>query len=199
MAGTFAGGTILKCEVSRLSIRVAALWGTAMAHSEEPSSVTGGTRPLSWLGFTVYLISVAALIALMQIPRLDPFGFRGRPIAVSMTGAWCAGLLVLALGVTSRHRSRFTLRTLSLLIAVIAVYLGLCRTVHPVIPTGFLAYALSVVMLYEAHRASVDDRFGRLPFRGRLSRAIMAVGGLVFFATFCRGLGILTLIHCGVL
>jgi hypothetical protein len=116
-----------------------------------------------------------------------------------MTVAWCAGLLVLALGITRRHRSRFTLRTLALLIAVIAVYLGLCRTVHPVIPTGFLAYALSVVMLYEAHRASVDDRAGCLPFRGRLSRAIIVVGGLIFLAHFCRVLGIVALMHWGVL
>jgi hypothetical protein len=185
--------------VLRLSTQVAVLWGTAMAHAEEASSVAGGTGPRSWLVFKVYLISVAALVALMQIPWLDPIGFHGRPIAVSMTVAWCAGLVVLALGVARRHRSRFTLRTLALLIAFIAVYLGLCRMLHPVIPTGFLAYALSVVMLYEAHLASVDDRFGCLPFRGRLSRAIMVVGGLIFFANVCRMLGIFTLIHCGVL
>jgi hypothetical protein len=116
-----------------------------------------------------------------------------------MTVAWCAGLVVLAFGVARRHRSRFTLRTLALLIAFTGVYLGLCRTLHPVIPTGFLAYALSAVMLYEAHLASVDDRFGCLPFRGRLSRAIMVVGGVIFFANACRMLGILTLIRCGVL
>jgi hypothetical protein len=194
MAGRGKGDPVL-----RLSVRVAALWGTALAYAEEASSLAGGTRPRSWLGFKVYLISVAALIALMQIPRLDPTGFHGRPLAVSMTVAWCAGLLVLALGVTRRHQSRFTLRTLALVIAVIAIYLGLCQTVHPVIPTGLLACALSVVMLYEAHRASVDDRFGCLPFRGRLSRTIMVVGGLIFFAHFCRVLGFLTLVHCGVI
>ena len=185
--------------VLRLSTQVAAIWGTAMAHAEEASSVAGGTGPRSWLDLKFYLISVAALIALMQIPRLDPTGFHGRPIAVSMTVAWCAGLVVLGLGIARRHRSRFTLRTLTLLIAFIAVYLGVCRTLHPVIPTGFLAYALSVMMLYEAHLASVDDRFGCLPFRGRLSRAIMVVGGLIFFANVCRMLGILTLIRCGIL
>jgi hypothetical protein len=185
--------------VLRLSNQVAALWGTAMAHAEEASSVAGGTRPRSWLVFKVYLISVAALIALMQIPRLDPGRIDGRPLAVAMTVAWCAGLLVLALGVIRRHRSRFNLRSLALLIAFIAVYLALCRTVHPIIPTGLLAYALSVVMLCEAHRASVDDRFGRLPFRGRLSRAIMVVGGVIFLAIFSLVLGIQTLIQCGVL
>src|SRR5262245_7382960 len=118
MLGPVTGDPVL-----RLSTRVAALWGTVMAHAEEAPSVAGGSCPRSWLVFKVYLISVAALIALMQIPRLDPTGFHGRPLAVSMTVAWCAGLLVLALGVTRRHGSRFTLRTLALLIAVIAVYL----------------------------------------------------------------------------
>jgi hypothetical protein len=116
-----------------------------------------------------------------------------------MTVAWCAGLLVLALGVIGRHRSRFTLRNLALLIAFIAVYLALCRTFHPMIPTGLLAYALSVLMLYEAHRASVDDRFGRHPFRGRLSRAIMAVGGVIFLAILSLLLGIQAMIQCGIL
>ena len=173
--------------------------GTAMAHAEEASSVGGGTRPRSWFVFNVWLISVAALIALMLIPRLASAGFHGRLLAVPMTVAWCAGLLVLALGVIRRHRSRFTLRTLVLLIAFIAVYLGMCRTLPPVIPTGFLAYALSVVMLSEAHRASVDDRFGRHPFRGQLSRAIMVVGGVIFLAGFCLVLGVITLIQCGIL
>jgi hypothetical protein len=170
-----------------------------MAHAERASSVAGGTRPRSWLGFKFYLISVAALNVLMQIPQLDPVRFQGRPSAIPMAVVWCAGLLVLALGVIVRHRSRFTLRTLALLIAVIAVYLGLCRAVHPLIPTGFLAYALSVMMLYEAHRASVDDRFGCLPYRGSLSRAIMAAGGVIFFAVFCHVLGVFILIQCGVL
>ncbi len=143
-----------------------------MSQAEKAPSVAGGTRQRSWLVLKVYLISVAGLMALMQIPRIDPTGGPGGPLAVLMTFAWCVGLLVLALGVTGRHRSRFTLRTLALLTAVIAVYLGLCQAVHPVIPTGLLASALSVVMLYEAHRASVDYRAGCLPFRGRLSRAI---------------------------
>jgi hypothetical protein len=164
--------------------------GTAMAHAEEASSVAGGT---------FYLISVVALNALMQVPQLDPVRFQGRPVAIPMAVVWCAGLLVLALGVIMRHRSRFTVRTLALLIAAIAVYLGLCRAVHPLIPAGFLAYAFSVVMLYEAHLASVDDRFGCLPFRGRLSRAIMAAGGVTFLALFCRVLGIIILIQCGIL
>ena len=170
-----------------------------MAHAGEALSVTGGAHPSSWLVFKAYLISVVALIALMQVPGLDPTGFHGRPLAVSMTVAWCAGLLVLALGLIKQHRSRFTLRTLALLTAVIAVYFGLCQTVHPVVPTALLASALSVVMLYEAHRASVDDRAGCLPFRGRLSRAIMVVGGLIFLAHFCRVLGIVALMHWGVL
>jgi hypothetical protein len=159
----------------------------------------GGAEPARWLDFKFYLISVAALVAVMQIPWLDPLGFHGRPVRASMTVVWCAGALVLALGVARRHRSRFTLRTLALFIAFIAVFLGLCRMFHPVIPTGFLAYALSVDMLLEAHRASVDDRFGRLPFRGRLSRAIMVAGGVIFLANFCRLLGIFILINCGVL
>jgi hypothetical protein len=170
-----------------------------MAHAEEALSVAGDTGPRSWPVLNVYLISVGALIALMQIPWLDPIGLHGRPIVVLMGVAWCAGLVVVALGVSSRHRSRFTLRTLALLIAFIGVYLALCRALHPLIPTGFLAYALSVVMLYEAHLAVVDHRFGHLPFRGRFSRVIMMLGGLIFFANVCRILGILTLIHCGVL
>jgi hypothetical protein len=170
-----------------------------MAQAEEALTVAEGTRPRSWLVLKVYLISVAALIALMQIPGLDPTGFHGRALAVTMTVTWCAGLLVLTLGVVRRHRSRFTLRTLAVLTAVIAVFLGLCQAVHPVIPTGLLACALSVVMLYEAHRAGADDRAGCLPFRGRVSRAIMAVGGLILLAHFSRVLGILALMHWGVL
>jgi hypothetical protein len=171
----------------------------AMAHAEEASSVAGGTAARSWLGFKFYLISVVALNVVMQVPQLDPVRFQGRPLAIPLAVVWCAGLLVLALGVVMRHRSRFTLRTLALLIAGIAVYLGLCRAVHPLMPIGFLAYALSVVMLYEAHLASVDDRFGCLPLRGRLSRAIMAAGGVIFLALFCRVLGVIILKQCGVL
>ena len=170
-----------------------------MVHAEEAPSVAGGLGSRSCLVLKVYMISVPALIALMQIPRLDPTGFHGRALAVSMTVAWCAGLLVLTLGVVRRHSSRFTLRTLAVLIAVIAVYLGLCQAIHPVIPTGLLASALSVVMLHEAHSAGAEDRAGCLPFRGRVSRAIMAVGGLIILAHFCRVLGILALMHWGVL
>lgn len=67
-----------------------------MEQSEEASAQ--GTSPRSWLVFKVYLISVAALMSLMQIPRIDPTGGPGRPLAVLMTVAWCAGLLVLASG-----------------------------------------------------------------------------------------------------
>jgi len=158
-------------------------------------SVAGGPRSRSWLVLKVYMISVPALIALMQIPRLDPTGFHGRALAVFMTVAWCAGLLVLTLGVVRRHRSRFTIRTLAVLIAVIAAYLGLCQAVHPVIPTGLLASSLSVVMLHEAHSAGAEDQAGCLPFRGRVSRVIMAVGGLMILAHFCRVLCILALMH----
>src|SRR5262245_18127039 len=119
--------------------------GTAIAHAEEASSVAGGVRPRSRLGFKFYLISVAALNVLMQVPQLDPVRFQGRPLAIPMAVVWCAGLLALALGGIMRHRSRYTLRTLVLLIAAIALFLGLCRAVHPLIPAGFLAYALSVV------------------------------------------------------
>jgi hypothetical protein len=170
-----------------------------MAHAQEASSVAGRTRAPSWLGFKFYLTSVVALNALMLVPQLDPLRFQGRPLAFPMAVVWCAGLLVLALGVILRHRSRFTLGTLALFIAATAVYLGLCRAVHPLIPTGFLAYALSVVMLDEAHRATVDDRFGCLPFRGRLSRAIMAAGGVIFLALSCHVLGVMILIQFGVL
>jgi hypothetical protein len=161
--------------------------------------VVGSNSPRSWLVFKVYLFSLVGLIVLILVLDQTGVTFHGRLLRVSMTVAWCAGLLVLGLGVIRQHRSRFTLRTLALVIAVIAVYLGLCQAVHPIIPTGFLAYALSVIMLYEAHRASVDDRFGCLPFRGRRSRVIMAAGGLIFFAYACCLLGIFILLQCGVL
>jgi hypothetical protein len=170
-----------------------------VAHADEASSVDESTSPRSWLVFKVYLFSLAGLIFLILVLDQTRAPFRGRLLRVSMTVAWCAGLLVLGLGAIRQHRSRFTLRTLALVVAVIAVYVRLCQAVHPVIPTGFLAYAFSVVMLHKAHRASVDDRFGSLPFRGRLSRVIMAAGGLIFFAYVCCLLGVFLLLRRGVL
>jgi hypothetical protein len=62
-----------------------------MAHAKEASSVAGGTRARSWLGFKFYLISVVALNALMQVPQLDPLRFQGGLLAIPMAVVWCAG------------------------------------------------------------------------------------------------------------
>ena len=77
-----------------------------------------------WSVLAGYLVVLAALVTLMQHVRwLDPSGFETRNLGAAMVAAWCAGLGVLLLGVVRRHNSRFTLRTLSILTAVIAVYL----------------------------------------------------------------------------
>jgi hypothetical protein len=154
-----------------------------------------GPRPpwRPWLVFASYLVVLAVLIILMQNVRwLDPS--QGGSLGTAMVVAWCAGLGVLLLGVVRRHNSRFTLRTLTLLTAVIAVYLGLCQALHPVIPTMIVAAGLSIVMLYEVQRIGTEQ----LPFRAPLSRVVMAVGGLVFLAHCIRVLGFFVLVRVGV-
>jgi hypothetical protein len=147
-----------------------------------------------WLVLAGYFVVLAALVAVMQnVRRLDPTGFRTRHLGTAMVATWCAGLGVLLLGVVRRYNSQFTLRTLSILTAVIAVYLGLSPAVHPVIPTMVVAAGLSIAMLYEVQRTGTEAQ----PYRGRLSRIIMAVGGLVFFAHAVRVLGFLLLNRLG--
>ena len=95
--------------------------------------------------------SASGIIVLMQEVRwLNPTAYEGRTFGDFLTFAWCAGLLVLALGVVRRHGSHFTLHTVVVVTVVIAVYLGLCQILSPVIPTCFGAAGLSAVMLYEA-------------------------------------------------
>jgi hypothetical protein len=139
-----------------------------------------------WLVIGRYLVVLATLIALMQNVRwLDPTG--PGTLGPAMAAAWCAGLGVLLLGVVRRHNSRFTLRTLSILTAAIAVYLGLCQAVHPVIPTLIVAAGFSIAMLYEAQRIGTASQ----AYRGRLCRVIMAVGGMIFLAHSVRVLWVL--------
>jgi undecaprenyl pyrophosphate phosphatase UppP len=145
-----------------------------------------------WLVLASNLVVLAVLIALMQNAEwLYPSGFVGKYLGTAMVVAWCAGLGVLLLGVVRRHNSRFTLRTLTILTAVIAVYLGLCQAVHPVIPTLSVAGALSIAMLYEVQRIGTE----RQPYRGQLSRVVMAIGGMVFLAHCVRVLGYFVLIR----
>ncbi len=100
-------------------------------------------------------------------------------LGAAMVAAGCAGLGALLLGVVRRHNSRFTLKTLAILTAVIAVYLGMCQAVHPVIPTMIVAAGLSMAMLYAVQRIGTETQ----PYRGPICRVIMAVGGLVFLRT----------------
>jgi hypothetical protein len=137
---------------------------------------------------------LAVLITLMQNSRWPaPGGFAGRYLGTATVIAWCAGLGVLLLGIVRRHNSQFTVRTLSILTAVIATYLGLCQAIHPVIPTMIVGTGLSIAMLYAVHGTESE----RQPFRGRVSRAIMAVGGLIGLAHCVRVLGYLALIQLG--
>ncbi len=147
-----------------------------------------------WLVLASYLVVVAVLIILMQnVERLYPSGFVGKYLGTAMVVAWCAGLGVLLLGVVRRHNSRFTLRTLTVLTAAFAVYLGLCQAVHPVIPTMIVAAGLSTAMLYEVQRIGTKSQ----PFRGPLSRLVMTVGGLIFLAHCVRVLGFFVLGRVG--
>src|SRR5262245_11866148 len=83
----------------------------------------------------LYLLALGGLMALMQVPGLDPTGVAGRAFGQLIVVSWCLGLLVWLLGIVRRHQSRFSLRTLILLIGASAIYLGLCRVVPPHIPT----------------------------------------------------------------
>jgi hypothetical protein len=64
------------------------------------------------------------LVALMSgVPWLDPTAYEGR-VCGTLTLAWCLGLLVWLLGIVRRHRSRFSLRSLVILTAFVAVFLS---------------------------------------------------------------------------
>jgi len=144
-----------------------------------PGSVVGGEDVLT------FVMVVPATTGVVVVLIGDPSRFETRTLGTAMVAAWCAGLGVLLLGVVRRHNSRFTLRTLCILAALIAVYLGLCQAVQPVIPTMIVAAGLSIAMLYEVQRIGTEAQ----PYRGRLSRVIMAVGGLIFLAHAVRVLG----------
>jgi hypothetical protein len=147
-----------------------------------------------WLVLMGYAIVVAILIVLMaSVPWFDVTGSVGRNFGRSVTVCWCAALGVLLLGVVRRHNSQFTLGTLAVLTGAIAVYLGLSQTLHPVIPTMFVGAGLSIAMLYAAQRVGTDKQ----PFRGRICRVIMAVGGLPVLAHCVRVLGMFVLIQHG--
>ena len=140
-----------------------------------------------WRELGMYLITLSGLVALMQgVPWLDPTRYEGRLCGTAITFGWCLSVLVWALGVVRRYRSRFTLRTLVILTAVVAVYLGLCQTVSPFIPTTVGAAGLSLMMIYEAQRSRADAGTVAEPFRGWFNRALMALGGLLFLAHFSR-------------
>ena len=50
------------------------------------------------------VLAIAVLVTLMQnVQWLDPGGFQGRYLGAVMTGAWCAGLGILLLGVVRQH------------------------------------------------------------------------------------------------
>jgi hypothetical protein len=78
---------------------------------------------------------------------------------------------------------------------VIAVYLGASQALYPVLPTMIVAGELSVAMLYESQRVGVEPE----PYRGMLSRIIMAVGGLLFLGHSLRVLGFLLFVQLGLL
>jgi hypothetical protein len=153
-----------------------------------------------WLSVELDLGVIAGLTALMcGVPPLDPGRFEGRYFGTFLTFAWCLGLMVWALGVVRRHGSRFTVRTLVVLTAMVAVFLGLCRILPPTVPVMLGAAGLSAMMLYEAHRPGADASMGAEPFRGLVGRAIMLGGGLLFLAHFARILGLTALVALGLL
>jgi hypothetical protein len=175
--------------------------GTTLAPGDGASS-GGQPRPPNrriWLGVGVYLLAISGLVVLMQLPGFDPTSFDGRVYGAFMTCAWCAGLLVWTLGIARRHGSRFTLRTLVILTAAIAVFLGLSRAIGPAFPTLFTAAGLSVAMLCEARQFERNAEAGARPYRGPVSRTVMVMGSLLFLAHFCRLLGVAALRYWGVL
>jgi hypothetical protein len=148
----------------------------------------------AWLVLTAYLLVIAVLIGLpFTSPWLDPAGSQGGAMRTAMIAAWVAALGVLTLGLVRERRSQFTLRTSVILTAVVAVFLRLYQTINPVVPTMLLAAGLSVTMLHEAGRGDGESR----PFRGRLSRIVMAVGVLLFLAHFIRVAGSFLLLRLG--
>jgi hypothetical protein len=153
-----------------------------------------------WLSVGLDLGVIAGLIALMcGVPPLDPGRAEGRYFGTFLAFAWWLGLMVWALGIVRRQGSRFTVRTLVVLSAMVAAFLGLCRILPPTIPVMFGAAGFSAMMLYEAHRPGVDASIGTGPFRGRVGRAVMLVGGLLFVAHFARILGLTALVALGLL
>jgi hypothetical protein len=72
-------------------------------------------------------------------------------------------------------------------------FIGMCRAVHLVIPTMMVASGLSMAMLYEVQRIGTESQ----PYRGRVSRVIMAVGGLILLAHAVRVLGFMLMNRLG--
>src|SRR5262249_28718589 len=104
--------------------------GATVAHGGEGIHSRGEARRLRgrpWLMLGLDLIVLAGLVVLMcGVPWLDPGRYEGRLFGTFLVTAWCLGLMVWALGIVRQHGSRFTLRTLILLTAAVAVFLGLC-------------------------------------------------------------------------
>jgi hypothetical protein len=133
----------------------------------------GMTIPRPWQVLSGYLFAIAVLVG------LNPGSGNVWGISTAMIVVWCLGVGVLTLGAVRFHGSRFRIRTLCLLIVAVAVFMGLCRAMHPVIPTMFVAYGLSMAMLAAAQQGG-EPR----PLRGQWCRLLMMVGGLVFLAFF---------------
>jgi hypothetical protein len=140
-------------------------------------------------------LALAVVIALMQIPWLNPASVRGRYFATLMVITWCIGLALWLLGIVRRHRSRFGMRTLCIMVTIAAIYLGAWTAFGPSVPTLLAAGVASAAML----DSSRDEDAVAAPFRNRLCRAIMAAGGLLMLAHICRLFGYTALVDLGIL
>src|SRR5262249_10328875 len=127
----------------------------------------------------LYLLALGVLMALMQVPGLDPTGVEGRAFGQVIMVSCFLGLLVWLLGIVRRHHSQFSLRTLILFIGASAVYLGFCQVVPPHIPTLFGLAGISVLMLRDAERSRGDAGAAAFPYRIPLCRLIMVMGALL--------------------
>ena len=161
----------------------------AMSGSRSLGSSTGRTLTIP--------LALAVVIALMQIPWLNPASIQGsRFAALLMDILWCAGLVIWLLGVVRRHRSQFGIRTLAVVVAVAALFFGACRALGPPVPMLIAAAGASAAMLL-ASRAGAGGAVS--PFRNPACRAVMTAGGLLMLAHVCRISGQAALIALGVL
>ena len=134
--------------------------GIALNQQSMTSPISGNLSDRARLAVSLatYVLALGVLIIGMNNIRwFDPSRIEGQLIATAMiVSSVGPGLGVLLLGFVRRHRSRFKLKTLLIVTAAIAVYLGLCRAINPVIPTILIAGELSIMMLYEAQRTGGD-------------------------------------------